>query len=94
LNAAIISGNAGDGVTLQIGSTMNLFASSITNNNGHQIRIGDLSVARFSGFQSNTVTGATVPDVVCDPQFSTTRQLSANAPGTTTNCPAELPPTP
>ena len=91
---AIITANALDGVTLQIGSALNMFGSSITNNGGHQVRIGDLSVARFSGFQSNTVTGANSPDVVCDPQFSTTRQLAANAPGATTNCPAELPPTP
>lgn len=94
LNSAVITGNAGDGVTLQIGSAMNMFASSITNNGGHQVRIGDLSVARFSGFQSNTITGTNSPDVVCDPQFSTTRQLAANAVGATTNCPAELPPTP
>lgn len=94
LNSAIVSGNAIDGVTLQMGSTLDMFASNITNNRGHQVRIGDLSVARFSGFQSNTVTGANFPDVVCDPQFSATRQLLANAVGATTNCPAELPPTP
>jgi hypothetical protein len=94
LNSAIVSGNAVDGVTLQMGSTLDMFASNITNNRGHQVRIGDLSVARFSGFQSNTVTGANFPDVVCDPQFSATRQLAANAVGATTNCPAELPPTP
>lgn len=94
LNSAIITGNTGDGVTLQIGSAMIMLTSSITNNGGHQVRIGDLSVARFAGFQSNTITGANSPDVVCDPQFSATRQLTANAPGATTNCPAELSPTP
>jgi hypothetical protein len=94
LNSAVITGNAGDGVTLQVGSAMNMTSSSITNNNGHQVRIGDLSVARFVGFQSNTVTGSNFPDVVCDPQFSATRQLAANAPDATTNCPAELSPTP
>jgi hypothetical protein len=93
LNSAVITGNTVDGVTLQIGSAMNVFASSITNNGGHQVRIGDLSVAHFTGGPTNTVTGANFPDVVCDPQFSATRQLS-NAPGATTNCPAELPPTP
>jgi hypothetical protein len=94
LNSAVITGNSGDGVTLQFGSAMNLIASSITNNGGHQVRIGDLSVAHFTGFQSNTVSGANFPDVVCDPQFSATRQLAANAPGATTNCPAELQPVP
>jgi hypothetical protein len=94
LNSAVITGNSGDGVALQFGSAMNLLGSTITNNGGHQVRIGDLSVAHFYGFQSNTVTGANFPDVVCDPQFSTTRQLAANAPGATTNCPAELPLTP
>jgi hypothetical protein len=93
LNTAVITGNGADGVTLQLGSAMNMLASSITNNGGHQVRIGDLSVARFSGGPSNTVTGANFPDVVCDPQFSATRQLS-NAPGVTTNCAAELPPAP
>jgi len=94
LNSAVITGNVADGVTLQMGSALNMFASTITNNGGHQVRIGDLSVARFTGFQSNSITGANSPDVVCDPQFSTTRQFAANAPGATTNCPAELPPTP
>jgi hypothetical protein len=94
LNSTIIAGNSGDGVTLQIGSAMNMLDSRITSNIGHQVRIGDLSVARFSGFQSNTITGTNSPDVVCDPQYSATRQLAANAPGATTNCPAELPPTP
>jgi len=94
LNSAVITGNAVDGVTLQLGSALNLIATSITNNGGHQVRIGDLSVVRFSGFQSNTISGSNFPDVVCDPQFSTTRQLAANAVSATTNCPAELPPTP
>jgi hypothetical protein len=94
LNSATVRGNAVDGVTLQLGSAMNMFASTITNHGGHQVRIGDLSVARFSGFQSNTVTGANHPDVVCDSLFSATRQLAANAVGATTNCPMEQPPTP
>jgi hypothetical protein len=94
LNSAVITGNAVDGVTLQLGSAMSMIATSITNNGGHQVRIGDLSVARFSGFQSNTISGLNFPDVVCDPRFSATRQLAANAVGATTNCPAELPPTP
>jgi len=93
LQATVITNNAVDGVTLQLGSAMNSLASNISNNGGHQVRIGDLSVARFSGGPTNTVKGANFPDIVCDPQFSTTRQLS-NAPGATTNCPAELPPTP
>jgi parallel beta helix pectate lyase-like protein len=93
LNSAVVTDNAVDGVSLQLGSAMNSLSSTISNNGGHQVRIGDLSVARFSGGPTNTVTGANFPDVACDPQFSTTRQLS-NAPGATTNCPAELPPTP
>ncbi len=93
LNSTAITANAVDGVTLQVGSALNMLSSSITNSSGHQVRIGDLSVARFSGGPSNTITGTNFPDVVCDPQFSATRQLS-NAPGATTNCPAELPPTP
>jgi hypothetical protein len=48
----------------------------------------------FAGFQSNTITGNDFPDVVCDPQFSATRQLAANAPGATTNCPPDPPPLP
>ena len=94
LNASVITGNALDGVTLQAGSAIGMFASSITNNGGHQVRIGDLSIARFSGFQSNTISGANSPDVVCDPQFSATRQFVGGTVGATTNCPAELPPTP
>jgi hypothetical protein len=93
LQSAVITDNAVDGVTLQLGSAMNAQSSNISNNGGHQVRIGDLSVARFSGGSTNKVTGVNFPDVVCDPQFSATRQLS-NAPGATTNCPAELPPTP
>jgi hypothetical protein len=94
LDSTVITGNVLDGVTLQINSAMTMFASSITNNGGHQVRIGDLSVVRFTGFQSNSITGANSPDVVCDPQFSATRQLAANVVGATTNCPAELSPTP
>src|SRR5262249_34751618 len=90
LQSAVITDNAADGASLQLGSAMNALSSNISNNGGHQVRIGDLSVARFSGGPTNKVTGAKFPDVVCDPQFSTTRQLS-NAPGATTNCPAELP---
>jgi hypothetical protein len=93
LNSAVITGNAVEGVTLQLGSAMTMIASNVSNNGGHQVRIGDLSVTRFAGGPTNTVTGANFPDVVCDPQFSATRQLS-NAPGATTNCSPELPPTP
>ncbi len=92
LGSAVITGNALDGVTLQMGSSMRMFDSSITNNGGHQVRIGDLSMASFA---PGTVTGANYPDVVCDPLFSTTRNLrSLILRGATTNCPAELPPTP
>jgi len=92
LNSALITGNSLDGVTLQMGSALNMFDSSITNNGGHQVRIGDLSIAQFA---PGTVTGPNYPEVVCDPQFSTTRNLrSLILIGTTTNCPAELPPTP
>lgn len=93
LQSAVINGNAVDGVTLQLGSALNMFESSITNNGGHQVRIGDLSVARFPGVASNAISGSNYPDVVCDPQFSTTRNIR-NLVGTTTNCAAELPPTP
>jgi len=93
LQSAVITDNAVDGVSLQLGSAMNAISSNISNNGGHQVRIGDLSAARFAGGPTNKVTGANFPDVVCDPRFSTTRQLS-NAPGATSNCPAELPPTP
>jgi hypothetical protein len=93
LQSAVITDNGVDGVSLQLGSAMNAISSNISNNGGHQLRIGDLSVARFAGGPTNKVAGANFPDVVCDPQFSTIRQLS-NAPGATTNCPAELPPTP
>lgn len=92
LNSATVTGNAGDGVSLQAESTLTMLGSSITNNAGHQIRIGDLSMGRFAG-SSNTVTGSNSPDVVCDPVFSATRKFG-NLTGTTTNCPAELPPTP
>lgn len=37
-----------------------MIASSITNNGGHQVRIGDLCVGRFVGFQSNTYGTAVV----------------------------------
>ena len=90
LGSVVITGNAVDGVTLQMGSSMRMFDSSITNNGGHQVRIGDLSIARFA---PGTVTGANYPDVVCDAQFSTTRSFGSLV-GATTNCPAELPPTP
>jgi hypothetical protein len=93
LSPASITGNGGDGVSLQGASEMTTLGSSITNNAGHQVRIGDLSFARFAGFQSNTITGSHFPDVVCDPQFSATRQFG-NLVGASTNCPAELPPTP
>lgn len=94
LDSSVITGNALDGVTLQTGSAMSMFASTITSNGGHQVRIGDLSIARFVGFQSNTISGTNSPDVVCDPQFSATRQFVGATVGATTNCPAELPPTP
>ena len=93
LGASNIAGNAGDGVSLQSSSEMTMTNVSVVNNQGHQVRIGDLSFVRFAGFQSNTILGANKPDVVCDPQFSTTRDF-ANLAGATTNCPAELPPTP
>lgn len=94
LNTVSITGNIGDGVALQSGSGATLFATAITNNLGHQVRIGDLSFVRFAGFQSNSISGANFPDVVCDPQFSATRQLASNVVGATTNCPAELPSAP
>ena len=93
LNSAVVTGNAVDGVALQLGSAMNVFSSTISNNSGHQIRIGDMSVVRFTGGPTNTVTGANAPDIACDSQFAATRQRS-NAPGATTNCPAESPITP
>jgi hypothetical protein len=92
LNSAAVTGNAGDGVSLQAGSAMSMLGSNITSNTGHQVRIGDLSIVRFGGF-ANTITGSNFPDVVCDPVFSATRKFG-NLSGTTTNCPAELPPTP
>jgi len=92
LNNATVTGNAGDGVSLQASSAMSMLGSSITNNAGHQVRIGDLSIVRFGGF-ANTIAGSNAPDVVCDPLFSTTRKFG-NLTGTTTNCPAELSPTP
>jgi len=93
LNTAVVTGNAVDGVTLQLGSAMNVFSSTISNNGGHQIRIGDMSIVRFTGGPTNLITGANAPDIACDSQFAGTRQRS-NAPGATTNCPAEQPITP
>ncbi len=93
LNPGMITGNSGDGVSLQGESAINMIGSTITSNLGHQVRIGDLSFARFTGYLSNTVSGGNSPDVVCDPVYSTTRRFS-NLSGTTTNCPAELPPAP
>ena len=91
LGGATVSRNAGDGVALQTGSTANVRGSEISGNAGHQFRIGDLSSVVFRDFM--TVFGTTFPDVVCDPVFSATRGLGGLA-GATTNCPAELPPTP
>jgi Right handed beta helix region len=92
LNFATVTGNVGDGVSLQAGSAMSMLGSSVTSNAGHQVRIGDLSIARFGGF-ANTIAGSNSPDVVCDPVFSATRKFG-NLSGTTTNCPAELSATP
>jgi hypothetical protein len=89
INSADIRGNAFDGISLQAGSSLRIAGSSVSSNGGHQIRIGDLSLARFGGL-GNAVTGTNAPDVVCDPVFSATRNF-ANLAGTTTNCPAELP---
>jgi len=94
LNGVNITGNSGDGVTVQNGSEMTTMFANISNNTGHQVRVGDLSFIHFAGFASNTITGSSFPDVVCDPQFSATRQLAANAPGATTNCPMDLPSAP
>jgi len=94
LNGVNITGNSGDGVTVQNASEMTTVLANISNNTGHQVRIGDLSFVRFAGLASNTITGSSFPDVVCDPQFSIARQLAANAPGATTNCPPDLPPAP
>ena len=94
LNGVNITGNSGDGVTIQNASEMTALLANISNNTGHQVRVGDLSFVRFAGFASNTITGSSFPDVVCDPQFSTTRQLAANAPGATTNCPPDVPSAP
>lgn len=97
-----VTANTGDGVILEAGSEgqFDAFFSatdvSVTNNGGHGVRIGDLSMAAFRTFSSGpTITGnnrsATTPyDVVCDPVFSTTRGF-ANLIGATTNCPAEQP---
>jgi parallel beta helix pectate lyase-like protein len=91
LGGATVSRNAGDGLALQAGSTATVRGSEISSNAGHQVRIGDLSSAVFGNF--NAVLGTTFPDVVCDPVFSATRGFG-NLAGTTTNCPAELAPTP
>jgi hypothetical protein len=90
LDPATITNNSGDGVRLMGGSTMRTSGSTIAFNSGHQVRIGDLSWVQFSG---DSITGPNYPDVVCDPLFSTTRGLG-NLAGSTSNCPAELPPTP
>jgi len=85
LNSSAITDNTMDGAALQSGSAMSLFARTITNNGGHQIRIGDLSIARFAGFASNIVSGPNYPDVVAtrnSPQRGNWRQMQWVPPPT------------
>lgn len=91
LLGAAVTGNAGDGLALRLGSTARIGDSTVSANGGHQVRIGDLSSARFEG--TSAVSGANFPDVVCDPVYSATRGFGTLV-GTTTNCPAEQAPNP
>jgi Right handed beta helix region len=91
LNGATITGNAADGITIQGGTAMRMSRSSVTGNQGHQVRIGDLSFARFG--PASTVAGSTFPDVLCDGVSAATRGVGG-VTATTTNCPPELAPAP
>jgi len=93
LSAGTISGNKGDGVSLQGHSTFRVQDTIvISSNSGHGLRIGDLS---FAGFHHDaTISQNASPDVVCDSLFSATRFMFAFLPGVSTNCPSELPPLP
>ena len=91
LNGATVTGNAADGVTIQGGSAMRTTRSMVSGNQGHQVRIGDLSFARFGA--ATTVAGSTFPDVLCDGASAATRGIG-NLVGVTTNCPAEQAPAP
>ncbi len=93
VNGATISGNGGDGIGLNAGSVAQIRITTITANGNHGVRIGDLSIARFQG--GNSISGNTGSEVVCDPQFSTTRGIgNLSLPEGETNCPAEVPTNP
>ena len=89
LLASVVTANAGDGVRLQQSSQARFdnFAgpNSITNNGGAGVKLFDLSFAFFD--VNGVVTGNTGgTDVVCNPQFSTTRGALTNLGGGSTNC--------
>ena len=87
-----ISGNSGDGVMLQGASAANIGAVTIINNQGHGIRIGDLSFARFAHGGSFVNSNSTPPNILCDSAYSATRGVKPTA--TDTNCPVEVQPLP
>lgn len=84
-----VTGNGNDGVRLQDGSKASFDSffgiNTITGNKGAGVHLFDLSFARFD--VGDIVTGnAGGTDVVCGPQFSSTRGATTNIGGGTTNC--------
>lgn len=90
------SANAGNGVIVQRGSEARFDsysgAATVTSNSGSGVLVRDLALVFFSP-GANITGNLGAADVSCGPVFSATRGF-ANLTGSTTNCPAELPPTP
>ena len=89
LISVTISGNAGNGVTLENAGEARFDsdagASTVTANGGSGVSVRDLSFGFFSAGTSITGNlGGT--DVVCAPQFSATRGALTNIGGGKTNC--------
>jgi hypothetical protein len=88
----MISGNSGDGVQLEGASAGNIVGVTITNNQGHGVRIGDLSFAQFKHGGAFINSNSTLPNILCDSAYSATRGVKPTA--TDTNFPAEIQPLP
>ena len=84
-----ISGNTGNGVTVQRGSEARFDsyngAATVTANTGSGVLVRDLSFSLFSG-GANITGNLGGTDVACAPQFPATRGALTGTGGGTTNC--------
>jgi len=68
LNAGTITGNHGDGISVEQGTNVRLGGATISNNSGDGVRIRRISIGDFAipGDPGNTITGNGGENIFCD----------------------------